>query len=210
MTAGAGLGVGEARCAVHPERRAEGACKRCGNYACAECNSIGFDSGVLCRQCAQTAAESRYHVVPLWRFALFDLLSFGLYSVYWFWRNWSVIKRRDGSDIWPIPRALFCGFTYFSLITDINTQLALRGSTRRLSAALGVGFLACNALYRLPSPYDLISIAGFGFLTPAVMAIRELASAAAVEQARWRTRHTIALVLSLPFFGLALVGLLTS
>jgi hypothetical protein len=198
----------DARCAVHPDRRAEGTCKRCGNYACAECNAIGFDSGVLCLQCAQSVGESRYHVVPLWRFVLFCVLTFGTYPVYWFWRNWSSIKRRDGSDIWPIPRAIFAGFTYFSLITDINTQLTLRGSSRRLSTGLGIGFLASSALYRLPDPYDMISVVAFGFLVPAVLAIRELASAAALEKAGWRARHTVALLVAVPFCAVALFGLL--
>jgi hypothetical protein len=145
-------------------------------------------------------------VVPPWRFALFSTLTVGVYVLYWFWKNWSLIKRRDGSDIWPAARTLFATFTYFSLITDINTRLALRGSTRQLSTTVGVGFLIANTLYRLPEPYDVLSFASFVFLLPAVSAIEELASTTAIDEARWAPRHTLALVGSSVFFALVMVG----
>jgi len=200
----------QARCALHPDRPAEGACTRCGDYACAACNSVGFDSGVLCTQCAEIMAANRYHVVPVWRFALFCTLTFSIYVLYWFWKTWSVIKRRDGSDIWPVARAFFSGFTYFSLMTDINTHLALRGSRRHLSTVLGIGFLVTTALHRLPSPYNMMSFASFVFLLPAVAAVRELAGEGALSNARWSVRHTVALIAAVPFFLLGLVGLLTA
>lgn len=199
--------VAGARCAVHPERQAQGTCKRCGNYACEQCNAAGFDSGTVCVACAQTVVASRYHVVPPWRFALFNVLTFGGYSLYWFWKTWSQVKRADGSDIWPIPRAIFAAFTYFSLLTDINTQLTLRKVPRDLGTGLGVGFLVLGALHRLPDPYWLISVAAFVFVMPAVKAIEELASANAVaEGARWRVRHTILLVVTVPLFLLMTIG----
>ena len=201
--------IAGARCAIHPDRSAQGTCKRCGNFACVECNTSGLDSDPLCITCAQNVVESRYHVVPMWRFVLLSLMTFGIYDLYWFWKNWSLVKRADGSDIWPIARAFFAAFSYFSLLTDINTRLALRNSTRELSTALGVGFLVMNALHRLPDPYWLISLFAFLFLVPAVNAIRELASAAAIaEGARWRVRHTVLMVIVVPFFLLAAIGTL--
>lgn len=199
--------VAGARCARHPERQAQGICKRCGNFACAECDAAGFDSGTVCITCAQTVVSSRYHVVPAWRFALFNVLTFNAYSVYWFWKTWSQIKRADGSDIWPIPRAIFAGFTYFSLLTDINTQLTLRRIPRELSTGLGIGFLALGAFHRLPDPYWLISVAAFAFVLPTVKAIEALASANAIaEGAAWRTRHTILLLITIPWYLLAAIG----
>lgn len=201
--------IAGARCAVHPDRPAQGTCKRCGNFACVECDVAGFDSGTLCVACGQAAAESRYHVVPAWRFLLLSLLSFNFYLVYWFWKNWTLVKRADGSDIWPIPRALFAGITYFSLIGDINTQLAARSVPRQLSTALGIGYLVVGLLYRLPDPYWLVSLLGCLFVLPAVNAITELASTAAVAKgATWSTRHTVLMLVLVPFFLLAVVGML--
>ena len=91
--------------------------------------------------CQRIAVPSRYHVVPVWRFLLLCVLTFGVYELYWFWKTWERVKRVDGSDIWPIARAIFAGFTYFSLLTDLNMQLAARNSARQLSSGLGLGFL---------------------------------------------------------------------
>lgn len=200
--------IAGARCALHPERDAIGTCRRCGNFACVECSASGFHTGTLCVTCQRTAVESRYHVVPMWRFLLLSVLTFGAYQMYWFWKNWTRVKRADGSDIWPIPRALFAGFTYFSLLTDLNTQLVARESKRHLSSGLAVGFILAGILYRLPDPYSLLSLTTILFLTPAVTAMRELASEAAIaEGARWQLRHTLLLLAAVPFFTLAVLGL---
>ena len=199
--------VAGACCAIHPDRPAEGTCSRCGNFACSDCNATGLGPGVLCTTCAQTVGVSRYHVVPMWRFVLFSVLTWGLYDLYWFWKNWSRIKRADGSDIWPIPRTIFAGFTYFSLITDINTQLAVRDRSSPIPTAMGVGFLVMGGLSRLPDPYSLVSLLAFLFLLPAVSRVRELASDAALaEGARWHARHTVLSLLAVPTFLLVLLG----
>ena len=197
-----------ARCALHPDRAAIGTCKRCGSFACDECDQAGFDSSTVCVTCAENTLESRYHVVPLWRFLLLSVLTWGTYEIYWFWKNWSAVKRADGSDIWPIPRAIFAGITFFMLITDLNTQLAARGKTMRVSIGMGIGFIITSALHRAPDPYSMISLVSVVFFIPAVRAMHTLSSAAAIaENARWRVRHTVLLVIFVPFFLLATVAL---
>jgi hypothetical protein len=202
-------GTAGARCAIHPDRLAEGTCKRCGNFACAECSAAGFDAGTLCVTCASTVAESRYHVVPVWRFVLMSLLTNGLYQLYWFWKNWSQVKRADGSNIWPLPRAVFGGVTYFMLLTDLNTQLSLRNMHRELSVGLGVGVLAGSVLRGFPGLYSLLGLSTILFLLPAVTAANDLASEASRQAAAaWRWRHTLLVLCGIPFTALSVIGLL--
>lgn len=195
-----------ARCALHPERAASGTCERCGNFACAECVSALSTTGVFCTSCVASSGASRYHVVPIWRFVLFSLLSSGLYQVYWFWKSWSSVKREDNSDIWPIARAIFAGYTYFSLISDINTQFIARERNRRVSMAPAVAFLITSIAWRLLEHYSLSGINCL-FVVPALRAARELASSGALaEAARWRTRHTVLVIAGVVFQGLVLVS----
>ena len=197
-----------ARCAVHPDREALGACRRCGNFACQACGTE-LAKGLVCAACAETVAGSRYHAVPVGRFAFFQVATFGGYGLYWFWKNWSMIKHQDGSDIWPVARAIFASFSYFALLEDLNTRLALRNRPRALSPGLAIGYLVWGALWRLPDPYWLISLGQFAFLLPAVSAIRGLASdAARKEGARWRVRHTILAIASSLFMVLGVFGAL--
>lgn len=205
------------RCAVHPDRSADFTCERCGNYSCVECMPDRSASQV-CATCDQLVGTSRYHVVPVWRLVLMSVLSFGLYEVYWMYKNWQSIKRADRSSIWPAIRALFGGFTYFSMLTDLNLYSITRMrtndtalaslSTPRLSGALGIGYLVSSMTWRLPDPYWLITTVNVAFLVPAARRIWELSSEHARNKAaRWSWSHSVASLLGLAFWLLALLGL---
>ena len=102
-----------------------------------------------------------YAVGPL-KFTAMSICTFGLYEMYWSYKNWQFVKARDGSDILPLARAFFYGVTHYFLLTKLNQSLdapLLRhGLVRGMLAAL---LLILNTLWRLPDPYWLWS-----FLTP--------------------------------------------
>ena len=64
----------------------------------------------------------RYYVVAPFKFMLLSIMTFGLYFVYWFYKNWQMIKVRDGDDSWPVARAIFYIFFTHSLCTDIDIR----------------------------------------------------------------------------------------
>lgn len=53
---------------------------------------------------------------PVWQFALLVFITFGLYYIYWFHRNWVFIQREFGIDITPIARAIFCPLYAISFV----------------------------------------------------------------------------------------------
>lgn len=71
--------------------------------------------------------ENQYYVVAKRKFFLLSILTFGLYFVYWFYRNWRLIKERDSDDSWPPMRGLFYIFFTHSLFTDINEAIKTAG-----------------------------------------------------------------------------------
>lgn len=62
-----------------------------------------------------------FYVVSRRKFLVMFLMTLGIYKVYWFYKNWSMYKameRAEGgadSDIWPVPRAIFCLFFVHAL-----------------------------------------------------------------------------------------------
>ncbi len=64
----------------------------------------------------------RYYVVAPVKFLLLSIMSFGLYFVYWFYKNWQLIKVRDSDGSWPIPRAIFYIFFTHALFADIDIR----------------------------------------------------------------------------------------
>lgn len=67
--------------------------------------------------------EGEYYIVGPTKFLLLSILTMGLYLVYWFYRHWKMIKLRDDSSIWPIPRGLFYIFFTHSLFSDIDEKI---------------------------------------------------------------------------------------
>ena len=59
-----------------------------------------------------------FYVVSLRKFYLLSLLTVDLYFVYWFYRNWRIIKDRTGESMWPAMRGLF-----YIFFTDIDESL---------------------------------------------------------------------------------------
>ncbi|HNP63005.1 MAG TPA: hypothetical protein PKH39_03665 [Woeseiaceae bacterium] len=72
------------------------------------------------------AESGDFYVVSPTKFYLLSVLTLNLYYVYWFYRNWRAVKVREGSDIWPVPRAIFFIFFTHSLFNDIDAALKER------------------------------------------------------------------------------------
>lgn len=67
--------------------------------------------------------SSDYYVVSLKKFTVLFLATLSVYSVYWFYKNWRIIKVRQGLSIWPVPRAIFDIFFTHSLFRKVESDL---------------------------------------------------------------------------------------
>jgi hypothetical protein len=180
-------------------------CERCGSYACVDCMP---GSARQCSSCEQISGDTRYHVVPVWRFLLMTAISLGFYPNYWMYKTWAKVKVADRSDIWPIPRGVFSRFTYFSLITDLNVYNATRSSQLGpLNQAWAVGYFLGTATYRLPGAAAFLGIFNVLFMLPAVNRIWVLSGDKARANAKWGLRHTLVSIFGALFTGMVLFGL---
>jgi hypothetical protein len=114
--------------------------------------------------------ELDYYVVSPRKFYLLAILTLNLYLVYWFYRNWSQIKKKNNESMWPPMRGLFYIFFTHSLFTDINEKIKSLGRSFDWQPnVLATGFvlltILSNVLDRLSaksigSPLtDLVSLA---------------------------------------------------
>ncbi|MDO8728010.1 MAG: hypothetical protein Q7J35_18310 [Candidatus Methanoperedens sp.] len=100
---------------------------------------------------------------PVWQFVILSILSFGLYEIYWFYKNWKSIKEHEKLDISPFWRAFFTVIFAYSLFEKVRVLAKEKGSTENFSSALlTVIFVALTLLSRLPEPYMWISIFSVG------------------------------------------------
>ena len=76
---------------------------------------------------ATEAATNEFYVVAQRKFVLLYLATFGYYSIYWFYQNWSLYKIRRKADVWPVPRSIFQIFFVHQLFENIDASLRRTG-----------------------------------------------------------------------------------
>lgn len=68
-----------------------------------------------------------FYVVAPGKFLVLAVATMGVYSLYWFYKNWSLQRRAYGLNIWPVPRAIFAVFFTHQLFRAIDSQAHERG-----------------------------------------------------------------------------------
>ena len=95
--------------------------------------------------------DSIYYPVTVTKFVLMWIFTLGLYSVYWFFKNYAFIKKRDDSSIMPKARGLFCPFWYYPLYKDLTRYQEQQQSNATIppmfvGGVIAVLFLGVNVL----------------------------------------------------------------
>ncbi len=67
-------------------------------------------------------SEADFYVVSFKKFLILSVATLGLYSIYWFWKHWTLYKYATGDNIWAIPRAIFSIFFTHSLFGKIEKE----------------------------------------------------------------------------------------
>jgi hypothetical protein len=61
--------------------------------------------------------EMEFYVVSPKKFLILYLGTFGMYTVYWFFKHWNQYKKSSNEDMWPIMRGIFSIFFTHSLFS---------------------------------------------------------------------------------------------
>ena len=149
---------------------------------------------------------ARYFPVAPAKFVVLSLLTFGIYDIYWFYKNWHYVRERDDSSIWPVWRALFGPLWCYFLIRDVRTNHAEKSeSLIAFGALLAIAYLLLIATRGLPDPFWVSSFLAFVVLFPIVLAIKRVNGPTATYQrnSRFRVRHFVLVPIATPLFVLA-------
>jgi hypothetical protein len=173
---------------------------------------------------AEQASPQFYVVAPVKCMALF-IATLGLYSFYWFWRHWSLYKRRYAPGIWPVPRAIFQVFFTHSLFGKIDVRLKqvdprYRWSPSALAWLFVIFMVLANLLDRLVrtglgSPVtDIVSLSTMLPMCYALLQAQKAANAACGDpkgaaNAQFTPINYVWLILGLGLWAVTVMGLLT-
>jgi len=109
-----------------------------------------------------------FFTTSTFKLALMSICTLGIYELYWFYKNWVLIKERTESNIMPFWRAAFAPLWAYSCFKNIKNS----ADDNKVQEPLSIGLLAImyfifQALWRLPDPFWLVSTLSFILLIPA-------------------------------------------
>jgi len=153
--------------------------------------------------------QARFYPVSPVKMLVLSVMSYGLYICYWFYRNFVYKKQKEGTAIMPFVRAFFCTFWYYPLYLSLSEDSTERfGENRVLTMPLAVLFaalfLAVGFTANLEGIKSIVATIAFPILVlPLLNYINHINSEnpeAYAYHSRWRFRHTVLVLISLPIF----------
>lgn len=106
-------------------------------------------------------------------FFLLNVLTLGIYQLYWGWQAWEAVKRLEGRSLHPTVRAIFLPISAFWLFPALDRLAGEEQAHPSRAKQLAAAYLALNiASYFLaenPSPLVYVSVAVAGSLIGALI-----------------------------------------
>lgn len=156
--------------------------------------------------------HSYYYPISLVKFLALSLISFGLYSAYWFYRNYRYLKYKEGSNIMPLARAIFYLFWYYPLYQTLVEDSQKRFNQNHvlikplavlfaflffLANIVSIGEGTASIVALIAEPLFLIPLVNFiNYSNKDNMADYQANS-------RWRLRHIVFILMMVPLFLLS-------
>lgn len=157
--------------------------------------------------------QAIFYPISPFKVAVFEVLSFGTYSVYWFYRNWSYVNKIDAKNIMPFWRAFFYSLWFYPFAKRLIT-----GSESKRIQIIPNSFIVLGILAFIY--FFAVVVFNLDILVPLALFISTLLLILLVYQvnqfeqpnseiyrhhSRWRLRHFLALAVLLPlaliYFG---------
>jgi transglutaminase-like putative cysteine protease len=150
--------------------------------------------------------DACYYPVSLGKLIVLSVMSFGIYTCYWFYKNYAFKKHEDGNAIMPVARGLFYLFWYYPLYRTLSEDSAKRYQENRvlvqpLAVLFAVLFLLAGLLSNRDGLWAATGLALPLFLIPLANYINHInrhSPEAYAYHSRWKFRHTVMVLLSLP------------
>jgi len=110
------------------------------------------------------------------RLVIFSILTLGMYTIYWAYKNWEAIRVFDKRNIEPLSRAVFSVFYIYQLLTRMAKDVAGKPSVSYSTAKkLAIIFIGLTALQMILAIVSDVTHTGFytddtllGFIVPAI------------------------------------------
>lgn len=138
---------------------------------CTKCGKETTENAKFCAYCG-SSLEQFSKILPIWKFILLCVITFGFYELFWFYKTWKFLKEKNNLDISPFWRTFFSGLYagsnakyVLNLVKTVNYQ------NEYSPTLIGISYIILNVFWRLPEPYWLLSFFSFLPMIPMVKAM---------------------------------------
>jgi hypothetical protein len=108
-----------------------------------------------------------FFAVSLFKLALMCFCTLGFYQLYWFYKQWQAVRRREYSNVLPAARALFAIFFCYPLFKRVRQRGIQLGIEPRLQAGVtAIGYIVCSLAGFIPNPLGWLVLVAIFLLLP--------------------------------------------
>ena len=108
-----------------------------------------------------------YFAVSPLKLVVMSVCTMGIYELYWFYKNWVLIKDREKIDIMPFWRSFFAYFFCYSFFKKVQASAVAVSLDKPITPGLlATGWIIITVLWKLPDPFWLITYFAVIFLLP--------------------------------------------
>ncbi len=109
-----------------------------------------------------------YFTASILKLVVMTVCTLGIYELYWFYKNWILIRQRTGRSLSPLWRATFAPFWGYALFKDIKKvadENEVENNVWPITQGLAFLFLMMMGFY--PGSLSVLSVFGVLALIPA-------------------------------------------
>jgi len=158
---------------------------------------------------AVSKGEPAFFAVSLTKLTVLSLCTMGLYELYWFYKNWQLIRAREQTDILPFWRAFFAIFFCYGCFARIRDGGREVGLQSLAAGPLAAGWIVMTMLWKLPDPYWLVTYGAIFFMLPVQACANRINAAVAPghdANSRFTAANWIIAVVGGLLFLMAIIG----
>jgi transglutaminase-like putative cysteine protease len=154
----------------------------------------------------ETFDDAVFYPVSLLKLWMFSVVTFGIYTAYWFYRNWIYVKEKEHSSIMPVARGIFSYFWYYPLYKKLKEDQATRNPgqelpNKALYLVLAIAYFLANMLGNLDyigMPLLLLTPLMVIPLANRINHINQANEKLFARNSQWKLRHSLLALFFIP------------
>lgn len=159
-----------------------------------------------------TTSDAAFFDVGTTKLVLMTVSTFGMYELYWLYKNWSVEQELSGDSLSPFWRAFFAPIFIYALAARVRDRAISMDLPSTLQPALiAVAFILLTLAARAPDPFWLIATLAGLALIPVQRDLARVNAARGLgpgKEARYTPINIVWLTLSALLWLLVIAGML--